>query len=89
MQSLFHKARTVAGAAWLVSLVSGSFGCKHHVKHDTMVHHAEEFHSAPSEDRYNNPPELGYRKPPPKKEFKPSFGAGGGGGGPAGMGGMQ
>lgn len=86
MRRTLRGAATAAGAALAaLGLVTGG-GCRHQVQYDTTVTHAEEFHAAPSEERYNNAPELGYRKPPPKKEFKPSFG--GGAGGPAGSGGM-
>ena len=56
-------------------------------KFDTSVQHAEEFNAPPKEARYDNPPESGYKKPPPKKEFRPGPGGpGGGAGGPPGPG---
>ncbi len=51
--------------------------------------HVEEFVEPPDEARFNQPPEQGYRKPSPKKEFRPGPGAGGMpsmGGGPGGPG---
>ncbi|MGL6074818.1 MAG: hypothetical protein ACRC8S_11710 [Fimbriiglobus sp.] len=57
-------------------------GCQT-AKYDVSVPHVEEFRAAPDEARYNTPPEQGYKKPPPKKEFRPGFGGPGG----AGMGG--
>ena len=60
-------------------------GCQSdRTQHDLRVPLVEEFNAPPDEARFNNPPELGYRKPRPKKEFKPGFG---GPGGPGGAGG--
>jgi len=55
-------------------------------KYDVNVPVVEEYRVAPDEARFNTPPEQGYRKPAPKKEFKPGIGPGGPGGG---MGGGQ
>ncbi|MGL6095278.1 MAG: hypothetical protein ACRC7O_05695 [Fimbriiglobus sp.] len=66
-------------------------GCKHTVQYDTSVPVVEEFHAAPNEDRFNQPPEKTWRPPPVKKDFKPGMGGPngpgpgmGGGGGPGG-----
>jgi len=74
--------------AWWFSLASGLWlllvlvGCQSK-RYDVSVPVVEEYRIAPDEARYNTPPESGYRKPPPKKEFKPRVG-----GGPPGAGGM-
>ena len=64
-------------------------GC-YHPKHDLTVPTVEEWKVAPDADQYNNPPEQGYTKPKPKKEFVPGVGAPGspGGGQGGGMGGQ-
>ncbi len=70
--------RRLAGCAgWVIGAV-GVAGC-HTVQYDTRVPMVEEFRAPPDEARFNNPQEQGYRKPPPKKEFKPNPGAMGGG----------
>jgi hypothetical protein len=74
--------RRVAVVA-ILAAVGCQSGAKPDLREPTRV---EEFVAPPDEARFNQPPEMGYRKPPPKKEFKP--GMGGMGGGPAGMGGM-
>ena len=73
--------------SWAVGLLGGAglVGCEHTKTYDTDVPMVEEFVLPPNEDRFDNPRELGYTKPPPKKEFKPSMGGPGGPGG--GMGG--
>ncbi len=53
-------------------------------KFDTSVPHVEEFNAPPKEARYDNPPESGYKKPAPKKEFRPGPAQGGPGGGAGG-----
>ncbi|HET6576409.1 MAG TPA: hypothetical protein VFG68_22610 [Fimbriiglobus sp.] len=73
---------------WWVVCVLVAVGCTGPEKASTELPLVEEFRAPPSEDRYNNPPEQGYRPPPPKKEFTPGMGTGPGpmmGGG--GMGG--
>ena len=69
---------------WVVGLMGTAMagGCQHD-KPDINVPLVEEFRAPPNEDRFNNPPEQTYRKPPPKKEFTPGFG------GPNGPGGMS
>jgi hypothetical protein len=62
-----------------------SLGC-HHDKYGIKTSHPEELTVPPDEPRYNNPPQSEYKKPPPKKEFRPGMGAPGGPGG--GMGGV-
>ncbi len=56
-------------------------GCQGTDKHDTDVPLVMEFVTPPDEERFNNAPEQGYRKPAAKKEFKPGFGGGPGAGG--------
>jgi hypothetical protein len=69
---------------WVIALMAGvGAGCAGPGRDATEVPFVEEFRPPPNEDRFNNPPEQGYRKPPPKKEFKPGMGAGN-----PGMGGM-
>ena len=60
-------------------------GC-HHDKHNLAVEFPEEYTLPPDEARFNNPPESGYRRPPPKKEFRPGLGNGPGGMGSPGGG---
>lgn len=80
---------------WWRGCVAGGLGAVavgcHTIEHDTSVPLVEEWKAPPSEDRFNNPPEQGYRKPAPKKEFKPGLGGpnGPGGGGGGMMGGGQ
>lgn len=70
----------------VVAAVLAAVGCQSGPKPDVREPpRVEEFVVPPDEARFNQPAELGYRKPAPKKEFKP--GMGGMGGGPAGMGG--
>lgn len=73
------------GCFGIAALVFGStIGCQSK-KYDVSVPVVEEYRVAPDEARFNTPPEQGYRKPPPKKEFKPGVmpgGPGGPGGGP-------
>lgn len=77
----------MAGGRWAVLAVVAAVGCAQTPKPDTRPPtQVEEFVVPPDEARFNQPPELGYRKPPPKKEFKPGMG---GGGGMPGMGGMN
>ena len=80
----------MARGVWVAGALAAAVGC-HQVEYDTRVPLVEEFRVAPDEERFNNPPEQGYRKPPPKKEFKPGLGGpmgpgGGGGGGRGGPG---
>ena len=63
---------------WVGCVLAAGFGCTSPEKASTEIPLVEEFRAPTSEDRYNHPMEQGYRKPPPKKEFKPSTGAGGG-----------
>jgi hypothetical protein len=74
-------------SAWWVTFVVAAVvvGCQGTEKHDTEVPLVMEFVPPPDEERFNNAPEQGYRKPAPKKEFKPGFGAPGSGG-PGGSG---
>lgn len=75
-------------AWWVLFAIAVSVGCQGTDKHETDVPLVMEFVPPPDEERFNNAPEQGYRKPPTKKEFKPGFGGpGGGGGGGGGMGG--
>lgn len=77
--------------AWVAGLLGGAglVGCSHTKTYDTDVPITEEWRTAPTgEERFDHPPERGYTKPPPKKEFKPSVGGGGGGMGGPGMGAM-
>jgi hypothetical protein len=57
--------------------------------YDVSVPHVQEYRVPPDEPRFNNPPENGYKKVAPKKEFKPGMGAGGAGAGGMGGGGMM
>lgn len=68
---------------WGVLVGLAAVGCNTPHKYDTSVPYVEEFRPPPDEARYNNPPEQGWKRPPPKKEFKP--GAAGMGGGSPGM----
>ena len=69
-------------AWWILFVVAASVvGCQGTDKHDTDVPLVMEFVPPPDEDRFNNAPEQGYRKPQTKKEFKPGFGGGPGAGG--------
>jgi len=77
--------RNVLLGGFAILLLAAGVGChwRDSKKLDTSVHHAEEFNAPPKEARYDNPPESGYKKPPPKKEFRPGpGGVGGGMGGP-------
>lgn len=47
-------------------------------QYDVSVPIVQEYRVPPDEPRFNNPPENGYKKPPPKKEFKPGMGGPGG-----------
>lgn len=73
---------------WVVCAFAAGVGCNGPEKVNTELPLVEEFRAPPAEDRYNNPPEQGYRPPPLKKEFKPGMGTGAGpmmggmGGGP-------
>lgn len=71
------------GWGLLVGLAAA--GCNTAEKHDTSVPYVEEFRLPPNEERYNNPPEQGYKPPPFKKEFKPGVGGPGGPGGGGAM----
>ena len=81
-----RRARVIGAAGLAVGLAAGC----HHTEYDTSVPRVEEFATAPAGERYDRPPEQAYRKPAPKKEFKPGLGPsgpagggmGGGGGGP-------
>ena len=55
-------------------------GCRSE-RNELDVPLVEEWRAPPREERFDHPPELGYRKPPPKTEFKPGLGGPGGGGG--------
>ena len=70
-------------AIWTAVLLAPTFatGCRHTSRYEVEVPVVEEFRAPPQEDRFNNPPEKGYTKPLPKKEFKPGGGPGGAGGG--------
>ena len=63
---------------WVVCVLAAAVGCNGPEKASTELPLVEEFRAPPAEDRYNNPPEQGYRPPPPKKEFKPAMGTGAG-----------
>lgn len=54
-----------------------ALGC-HTDKYGLKTKHAEEMVVPPDEPRFNNPPESEYKKPAPKKEFRPGPGGGGG-----------
>ena len=71
----------------LVGLIAVVHGC-HHPKYNLTAKYPEEYAVPPNEPRFDNPPESGYRKPPPKKDFAPGPGGPGGGGGGMGGGGM-
>lgn len=72
---------------WGMLALAGWCGGCHTPRYDTSVPHVEEFKVAPAgEVRYDQPPEKGFTKPPPKKEFKPSFGGANGPSGPNGRG---
>jgi hypothetical protein len=79
-----------AQGTWLVGLFVGAagVGCGTINPKSTNVPIVEEFRLAPNEERFNNPPEMAYRKPAPKQEFKPGFG-GPNGPGPGGGGGLS
>lgn len=76
------RRTTLVGAA-LAALA----GC-HTPKHDLTAKYPEEYVVPPTESRFDNPPESGYRRPAPKKDFTPGPGMGGppGVGGPKGFG---
>ena len=76
------------GVALLILTTGLAVGC-HTNKHDVSVPLVEEYRTAPNDPAYNSPPERGYTKPEPKKEFKPGVGGSGPGmgGGGGGMGG--
>ncbi len=76
-----RRSAAIVGLFFAVAM-----GCKTD-KINTKVPHVEEFTPPPHEDRYDNPPEQGYKAPRPKKEFKPGMGGPGGPGG--GMNGGQ
>lgn len=83
-----------ARGTWLVLGVAAAVGCETVNPKNTNVPLVEEFRLAPDEERFNNPPEMAYRKPPPKEEFKPGFGGpngpgGGMSGGQAGSAGLR
>jgi hypothetical protein len=61
-----------------VFALAALLGCQGE-KHNLAVEFPEEYTLPPDEPRFNNPPESGYKKPPPKKEFKPGMGNGPGG----------
>ena len=73
-------------------LAAAAAGCGTTDTKDVSAPYVEEFRLPPNEDRFNHPPETGYRKPPPKKEFTPGLGGpngpsgGGMAGGPGGLG---
>lgn len=75
---------------WTVGVfgLTATVGCYSTDSKDTSAPFVEEFRVPPNEERFNNPPELGYRKSEPKPEFKPSAGGLGGPSGPGGMSGM-
>ena len=72
----------IAAALLAIGLASGCLNKSK--KLDTNIQHSEEFNPPPKEARYDNPPESGYKKPAPKKEFRPGPGQGGPGGGASG-----
>jgi len=74
------------GVALLILTTGLAVGC-HTNKHDVSVPLVEEYRTAPNDPAYNSPPERGYTKPEPKKEFKPGVGGSGPGMGGGGMGG--
>jgi hypothetical protein len=78
-------------SAWWVTffVAAGGVGCQGPERHDTDVPLVMEFTPPPNEERYNNAPEQGYRKPAVKQEFKPGFGAPGAGGAMGGGGPMR
>ena len=65
----------------MLGCIAAVVGCKT-TRDDTVVPLVEEYRSPPDEPRFNNPAERLWKPPPPKKEFKPSMGAGSGAGGP-------
>ena len=73
---------------WWHGVVAGGLGAValgcHTVEHDTRVPLVEEWKAPPNEDRFDNAPEQGYKKPPPKKEWgaKPGMAGSAMGGGP-------
>jgi len=70
-----------------LALLLALAGC-HHDKYGLKAKHPEELVIPPNEPRFNNPPQSEYKKPPPKKEFRPGPGMGGPGMGGPGMRGM-
>lgn len=75
-----RRTLTLAGVA-----LAAALGCQHQ-KPQLACEFPEEYNLPPDEARFNNPPESGYKKPPPKKETKPGMGGGGMGGGGFGNG---
>ncbi len=73
------RRRFTGCAGWFMAATAVA-GC-HHVEYDTRVPLVEEFRPPPDEPRFNNPPEQGFRKQAPKKEFRPNPGAMGNPGG--------
>lgn len=74
---------------WTAGVVglTAAAGCGTTDPKDVSAPYVEEFRAPPDEDRFNHPPEMGYRKPAAKQEFKPGFGGPNGpGGGAAGFG---
>ena len=71
---------------WVAGMIGlgAAAGCHHADPKSVDVPLVEEFKAPPQEDRYNQAPTQQYKKPDPKKEFKP--GMGGPGSGPPGMG---
>ncbi len=79
--------RTRFGLGFVASTAGLTLGCQS-VEHDTRVPQVTEFNVAPSETRYDQPRELTYRKPAPKKKFEPGLAPQGSPGmGGSGMGG--
>lgn len=78
--------RLGTGVLTVVGVIA-TVGCYTSKKAELTHPHVEEYMVAPQETRYDNPPESGYKKPPPKKEFRPGVNAPGmEGGGPGGPG---
>jgi hypothetical protein len=61
-----------------LTAIAAAAGC-HHDKYGLKTTRAEEMVLPPDEARFNNPPESEYKKPTPKKEFRPGPGSMGGG----------
>lgn len=74
----------VVRAMALFLLIGLVLGCAKD-KYGLKTKHAEEMVLPPDEPRFNNPPQSEYKKPVPKKEFRPGPGMGGSMNGP-GMG---